>query len=854
MEDLQQKIIELMDLFDDEVVTTADKIDRPQRALDREAIDDFMKRNPMAGGGMLVQPSADGSRPGYNGKDNKKVSPNNITKSEASFKVYEDKFGKKLLDEMAQEKYNKNFRDLDKNNQLKFFKSQLNKYEDFIKENKRYPNPTEAYNIGLTQGGKKSSILTDEVKTKIKDIYTSGEGGSTYISKKLAEEVPPINVDDSTIRRFITAEEEAGNLVRPTKFKTQEPKAPKDRYNIIRKVTNRDLKGFTVGRSGTEVLAPEGSKYKITFNIPRSTETTKIPSEYQGTQYYKTKAQADKALAGSKKFSKDLARQAKANKGLREIILEEISDPDVEREIVTMKEGTDLATAHRASYKQIKKLGELYNILNLGIEAPGINSGAIRKFENKLDNLYKEQNNLIRTARRSTNKGLEIPKNIQKRIDDVNKEISSVVDLTNQRVQGILVDAKTLKPYTYGINYIKTYGMGFLDNKPVKDITDADLKVIEDNLKFQIDREKKLGSKTESFLRDRQPLLKYTKELSEPGFINKIPAKLRPVLLGTGITIGGVSAVSAADGTETKSILPEAAAGTTAALTLGTKKGRNIAGRIIGGGFGPTGLAGLTVAGGGYDLSSPLDRFILSSEAAFAPELVKGTIGATKGMKNRALQKVVQRALNLGMSVPTALKVARIASPLGLATLAGEGIYQVGKLGFEDQKRFDALTPEQQAAERAEQEAFAFDVQGAKDGGRIGFKLGSLRKGIQALIDESVKKTPKDTTPELDKLIKKTLDEDFFDKKDRIIDNINAKIARARAKGLDSEEIGRSQIEFYDDILKSNFKTKTGPFFDRRKKAGGGLLKQAGVESGPPPESGPNSQGLQGLLNRVKKV
>ena len=59
------KIIELMDLFDDEEVTTADKIDRPQEALDREAIDDFNKRNPRAGGGMLVQPSADGSRPGY---------------------------------------------------------------------------------------------------------------------------------------------------------------------------------------------------------------------------------------------------------------------------------------------------------------------------------------------------------------------------------------------------------------------------------------------------------------------------------------------------------------------------------------------------------------------------------------------------------------------------------------------------------------------------------------------------------------------------------------------------------------------------------------------------------------------
>ena len=53
MEDLQDKIIELMDLFDGEV-TTADKIDRPQQALDRDMYKDFMDRNPMAGGGEVV--------------------------------------------------------------------------------------------------------------------------------------------------------------------------------------------------------------------------------------------------------------------------------------------------------------------------------------------------------------------------------------------------------------------------------------------------------------------------------------------------------------------------------------------------------------------------------------------------------------------------------------------------------------------------------------------------------------------------------------------------------------------------------------------------------------------------------
>ena len=65
-------------------------------------------------------------------------------------------------------------------------------------------------------------------------------------------------------------------------------------------------------------------------------------------------------------------------------------------------------------------------------------------------------------------------------------------------------------------------------------------------------------------------------------------------------------------------------------------------------------------------------------------------------------------------------------------------------------------------------------------GGRAGLKSGSVRKGVLALIDEGVKKTPKDTTSALDKLIKQTLDEDLFDKKDRIVDSINISEAKKR--------------------------------------------------------------------------
>ena len=36
--------------------------------------------------------------------------------------------------------------------------------------------------------------------------------------------------------------------------------------------------------------------------------------------------------------------------------------------------------------------------------------------------------------------------------------------------------------------------------------------------------------------------------------------------------------------------------------------------------------------------------------------------------------------------------------------------------------------------------------------------------------------------------------------------------------------------------------------------AGGGIAKIAGVDSGPPPESGPNSQGLSYLMKRDKNI
>jgi len=171
---------------------------------------------------------------------------------------------------------------------------------------------------------------------------------------------------------------------------------------------------------------------------------------------------------------------------------------------------------------------------------------------------------------------------------------------------------------------------------------------------------------------------------------DKTFAEKNPLTTQTGLTSAGTAGVLKATGTPIKEAL----------------------GRFSKGAFSPLGLGVLNV-GLGVDPTQSVDRLGLGLEGIFFKDAVKGSIGATKGMKNRALQKGIQRILNAGMSVPTALKVARITNPLGIASLGLEGLYQVGKLGYEDQKRFNALSPEEQAAERAEQEKFAFDIEGS---------------------------------------------------------------------------------------------------------------------------------------------
>ena len=153
----------------------------------------------------------------------------------------------------------------------------------------------------------------------------------------------------------------------------------------------------------------------------------------------------------------------------------------------------------------------------------------------------------------------------------------------------------------------------------------------------------------------------------------------------------------------------------------------------------PTGTALLTGALG-VDPTSAIDRASIGAEAALAPQLVKQVSKITSN-------PIYQRFLNLGLSPTAAMRVARVASPIGLASLIGEAT-----------------------------------IKGAKD-------------------------------------------------------------TMAAAKQIDAIQDQDLQRQEYDNLIRNIV-----------GYAGGGIAKLAGDSSGPPPEAGPNSQGLSSLMKRGTNI
>jgi hypothetical protein len=183
---------------------------------------------------------------------------------------------------------------------------------------------------------------------------------------------------------------------------------------------------------------------------------------------------------------------------------------------------------------------------------------------------------------------------------------------------------------------------------------------------------------------------------------------------GYPLTAGLDSSIGVQPVEEDKSFVernPITTGATVAASPLLTKTGRKIAKK-----FGkyalqiagtPLGITGL-IAGFGLDPKKAMDRVGIEAELALAPELVK---------QSAKFNPAVQRILNFGLSPAMATRAARIASPIGIASLGGEALYKYGKFVKDELGRIEQMSPEEREAYNiAEQEQMGV---AAADGGLI---------------------------------------------------------------------------------------------------------------------------------------
>ena len=237
----------------------------------------------------------------------------------------------------------------------------------------------------------------------------------------------------------------------------------------------------------------------------------------------------------------------------------------------------------------------------------------------------------------------------------------------------------------------------------------------------------------------------YLKALQKVPKIGKIATA---VMKGTAVAGAGVLGMSklalAADGTEAGteagSILPEAAAGAAVAspfiskasgaaggpdpLKYLRKGARKTASSILS----PLGAGAIWGVTGGVDLESGIDRAGLGAEAAFSKELVKHSDKLTKPIQNQTMRSIVRGVLNAGMPLKWAMRAARVASPIGWATLGAEGIYQLGKYAMKRNEEIKAMSPEEREELKNKADSFAFNQFSAAEGGRVGFDEGSKPK------------------------------------------------------------------------------------------------------------------------------
>ena len=222
-DDLEKAIREIGEKYGPDTIKTLDQLpeNKPAEVEDTERFNRFNRMYE------------DGGRVNFdNGSDpfledlNQKLKQANINRQMGSIDFFINKFGEELLNKITQEKFGMDFRNLpteknDPKGTVKNFKRRLLKFEDFIKENNRTPNETEARKIGRIQRDKTitgtgtKEVTEEDIRNKLIEqnkLAETFKGKVIFADKNIQNEFEAELTKRYSFPRTSAAAEAAGVL------------------------------------------------------------------------------------------------------------------------------------------------------------------------------------------------------------------------------------------------------------------------------------------------------------------------------------------------------------------------------------------------------------------------------------------------------------------------------------------------------------------------------------------------------------------------------------------------------------------------------------------------------------------
>jgi len=643
--------------------TPASAIQRPKKVLEIEAFQDFNKRNPKAGGGMLVQPGFGGTRQGYAGRKTKKITD------------YPPEVQERIK-EYGIQKYNKLNRNqkYDIRNPKRLMKTFNFKFKD-----KNFPTKI----LGLKEASAKNIQDLLNIIEKNPNITPEQWFAKTSKVKGASSGLDQLSRD---LLKYIKGNFDA--------IKGATSKETFDKLNIKNlikdEIPNLNTISGKVFRQSVGTAAGAKKAVTNTFEaVMRLNEEFKLDPDVD---------------------IEELAEQLYGKGASRSVPLINQTRNDVARYVEVLKTGTRRnLNIPNFKYPSPNQAADILDSIANRSGSFGFQEGVIRDLK------FSIRDDLL-----NLKKGTTV--NLRRVLSDLIKGKGDVID----EAVGLSATFEDAPGYTEATQVIKNKY-----NKQKANTIDKPFSALIKKLKTNSATTKEINdfnTISKRFSKETgvdSPIIKIGKNLNPEKFIQSFTdyspeaqSNIRELAKQNNFVIQTKSEPLKNVVSSLQKRKGEAGSVDRQLLTDAAKGLGKATGRVVGAGFGPTGLGLLTATGGGYDLSSPLDRFILGAEATFAPDLVKGTIGATKGMKNRALQKIAQRALNLGVSIPTALKVSRVLSPIGLMSIVGEGSIAAGKNISEEANRIDAI--QDKNLQQLEYENLIKNIKGFARGGLSG--------------------------------------------------------------------------------------------------------------------------------------